>query len=204
MTKNNIKKTSKNPANKNIIKTVKKSIKIKHKPIKTSNNKKSSKTIKLAKKIIIVHGWSGDVNKGWFPWLKKILEGQGFNVVMEKMPEADKPKMELWVEQLKNISGKVDEQTYFIGHSIGCQTIIRMLEKHQSERVGGAIFLAGWFNLKEYTYKENPDSEIESRRVAAPWINTTIDFTKVQSKFYPGTITAIFSDNDPYVDLNNA
>jgi uncharacterized protein len=167
-------------------------------------NKNNNNSDKNSKKVIVVHGWSGDVSKGWFPWLKKTLEGQGFDVTMEKMPNPEKPEIDVWIERLKRISGKINEQTYFIGHSIGCQTIIRMLEKHESEKVGGAVFLAGWFDLKENTYTENPKSEKESRKIAAPWITKDIDFTKVQSKFPPGTVTAIFSDDDPYVDLNNA
>jgi uncharacterized protein len=198
------KRTDKNTHNRNkkkITKKINNKKIIQKKRINVASNEGVSKNLK---KIIVVHGWSGDINKGWFPWLKKTLESQGFKVIMEKMLNADKPKMDVWIEQLKNISGKIDEQTYFVGHSIGCQTIIRMLEKHQSEKVGGAIFLAGWFNLNERTYKEDLKSEIETRKIAAPWVNTTIDFTKVQPKFSPGTITAIFSDNDPYVDLNNA
>ena len=208
MTKKIIKKSIKNEKvikkkisiNQNQKKIVKKDTHRKniHNLLKKINSRTDSK------RVIVVHGWSGDINKGWFPWLKKTLEKQGFSVIMERMPDADQPKIDIWTEHLKNISGNIDEQTYFIGHSIGCQTIIRMLEKHQSEKVGGAVFLAGWFNLKEDTYKEDPKYEMKTRNIAAPWINTRIDFTKVQSKFSPGTVTAIFSDDDPYVDLNNA
>jgi len=163
-------------------------------------------TIKLnSKKIVIVHGWDGDITRGWFPWLKKILEDQGFEVIMEQMPnDPTQPEIKAWTETLKNLVGNIDEETYFVGHSIGCQTIIRMLEKHESQKAGGAIFLAGWFNLKDYTYKENPKLEKVTRKIAEPWILTKIDFTQVQPKFLPGKITAIFSDNDPYVDLSNA
>jgi predicted alpha/beta hydrolase family esterase len=174
----------------------------------TKTKKVTSKQQNIAvatnKKIVVVHGWDGDINKGWFPWLKNTLEGHGFKVVMEQMPNSDKPQIELWTETLKKICGNVDEQTYFVGHSIGCQTILRMLEKHESPKAGGAIFLAGWFNLKDYTYKEEPKLERIKRKIADPWVNTRIDFTKIQPKFSPGSVTAIFSDNDPYVDLNNA
>ena len=158
----------------------------------------------INKKVVIVHGWDGDISKGWFPWLKKTLEEQGFKVIMEQMPDSHQPEIKVWTEALKNISGNVDDQTYFVGHSIGCQTIIRMLENHESPKAGGAVFLAGWFNLKEQMYTENPKSEKTTRQTADPWVNTQIDFTKVQPKFSPGSVTAIFSDDDPYVDLNNA
>jgi uncharacterized protein len=172
----------------------------------SSNNniKKNKINATDRKKVIVVHGWDGDVNKGWFPWLRANLESQGFEVVMEQMPNTANPNIEEWIPTLKKLSGSVDNNTYFIGHSIGCQTIIRMLENLESEKAGGAIFLAGWFNLKEDTYKENPKKEKQTRKIARPWIDTSIDFSKVQSKFSPGKVTAIFSDDDPYVDISNA
>jgi uncharacterized protein len=168
---------------------------IDNKTITKSNN---------TKKVVVVHGWEGDINKGWFPWLKKTLESQGFKVLMEQMPDSDKPQVEVWMETLKNICGNVDEQTYFVGHSIGCQAILRMLEKHESQKAGGAVFLAGWLNLKEYTYTEEPELEKMKRKIIEPWIMTEIDFSRIQPKFLPGKVTAIFSDNDPYVDISNA
>ena len=159
---------------------------------------------KSPKRVIIVHGWNGDINKGWFPWIKKELETQGFKVIMERMPNPGRPQIDEWIGMLKSLSGNIDERTYFIGHSIGCQTIMRMLEKIESEKIGGAVFLAGWFDLTEHTYKENPKMEKEMRKIAEPWISTRFDLYKVKSKFIPGTVTAIFSEDDPYVDLKNA
>jgi predicted alpha/beta hydrolase family esterase len=176
------------------------------KPHLGKSEKKASnvKSVKDRKRVIVVHGWSGDISKGWFPWLKENLESRGFEVIMEPMPSPESPNIEEWVPKLRDISGNVDDNTYFIGHSIGCQTIIRMLEKLESEKAGGAVFVAGWLDLKDEVYKENPKLEKQTRKIAKPWIDTEIDFTKVQSKFYPGRITAIFSDDDPYVDISNA
>ncbi|MGV8172428.1 MAG: RBBP9/YdeN family alpha/beta hydrolase, partial [Candidatus Woesearchaeota archaeon] len=135
-----------------------------------------------SKKVIVVHGWDGDISRGWFPWLKENLESEGFNVVMQRMPNPEIPQIEEWITELKRVSGNIDEKTYFIGHSIGCQTILRMLEKHESEKAGGAIFLAGWFNLKEDSFKEDPISEPQSWAIAKPWIETKIDFDILQKK----------------------
>jgi hypothetical protein len=173
---------------------------------KTELKEKSKQIIRdkdSQKKVVIVHGLAGDVNKGWFPWLKNELESKGFKVIMEQMPDSETPDIEKWIPTLINLSGKINDDTYFIGHSAGCQTIIRMLERLELERVGGAIFLAGWFNLNE-NKQEDPEKEKETRNIVLPWIYTDIDFQKVQSKFSPGNITAIFSDDDPYVDISNA
>lgn len=71
---------------------------------------------------------------------------------------------------------------------LGCQTILRYLETIDTS-VGGAIFVAGWFNL------ENIES-IEEKEIAKPWIETPIDVEKIQ-KLLPKSALVI-SDNDPY------
>ena len=108
------------------------------------------------------------------------------------------PKIEKWVGCLKNEVGKVDENTYFVGHSMGCQTIIRYLETlDENEKIGGAVFVAGWFNLTDATWDEEYTKEI-----ADPWITTPIDFGKVKGR--TKNFVAIQSDDDPYVDISDA
>ena len=58
------------------------------------------------------------------------------------MPNSENPKIEKWVKYLEENIKSVDEQTYFIGHSIGCQTIMRFLEKlHKHKKLQDAFLL---------------------------------------------------------------
>jgi hypothetical protein len=153
------------------------------------------------KKLYLVHGWGGsDSSEGWFGWLKEEGKKRGFEVISFNMPNTDEPKIDEWVGFLKENVKEIDEETYFIGHSVGCQAIIRFLENlPEKTKIGGCIFVAGWFNLKEETYEEDGE---EAREIAKPWIETLIDFEKV--KTYTNNFLAIFSDNDPYVPLSDA
>jgi len=153
------------------------------------------------KRVFIIHGWEGDSQNHWFPWLKKELEKNDFEVITPNMPNTDEPKIEEWVPFLSELVGEPDENTYFVGHSIGCQAILRYLEILENKKVGGAIFVAGWFVLTEFTYLEDPEYEQSSRKIAKPWIKTLIDFKKVKNS--AKKFIAIFSDNDPYVDLSD-
>ena len=149
------------------------------------------------KKVYLIHGWSGSSEGGWFDWLKEELGEKGFEVTAFDMPNTDKPKIEEWVGYLReNInSDEIDEHTYFIGHSIGCQTIIRFLEKlHKHKKIAGCVFVAGWFNLINL--------EQEELEIAHPWINSEIDFERILD--HCNNFLAIFSDNDPYVSLNES
>jgi len=147
------------------------------------------------KRVFIVHGWGGSPESDWLPWLAKNLQERGFSVEAAEMPDTDNPKIKAWVSHLEKIVGRCDENTYFVGHSIGCQAIMRYLEKiPKGEKSGGAVFVAGWFALS------NIDGE-EDRLISSPWLNTPIDFEKVKN--HAKKIICIFSDNDPYVPAEN-
>jgi predicted alpha/beta hydrolase family esterase len=140
------------------------------------------------KRCILVHRWSGGANDDWRPWLKRELEALGVEVHNPEMPDAEEPVIEKWVGKLRELVPAPDAETYFVGHSIGNQAILRYLETAAAP-VGGAVFVAGWFDL------ENLKDE-ETREVARPWIETPIDFERVK-RILPRS-TLIISDNDPY------
>lgn len=151
----------------------------------------------MQKRVFIVHGWDDYPEEGWFPWLKKELEERDFNVFVPQLPKSDEPRINNWVPKLKEVVGTPDEQTYFVGHSMGCQTIARYIEKlPEGVKIGGAIFVAGFF--KRLTNLEDDDVV---RSVADEWLKTPIKLKIVKSHI-PKSV-AIFSDNDPYVPMDN-
>lgn len=141
------------------------------------------------KTAIIVHGWEGASTKDWMPWTKDALEKIGVKVVMPDMPHTEKPEIGEWVKYLTSVVGTPDKNIYFIGHSIGCQTILRYLETLTTP-VGGAIFVAGWFTLANL---EGPEADA----IAKPWIQTPMDFKKIKANL-PRSIVMI-GDNDVWV-----
>lgn len=148
----------------------------------------------MPKCAIIVHGWGGNPQEGWLPWLKEQLEQRGFSLEVPTMPETDTPKKELWVPHLAAVVGKPDEDTYLIGHSMGCQTILRYLESLPNGlQVGGVLLIAGFIELTGLTPEEKP--------VWQAWLETPLDLAKVKTR--SRAFTAIFSDNDGVVPLEN-
>lgn len=151
----------------------------------------------MKNRVFIVHGWDGHPAQGWFPWLKKELEEKGFEVHVPQLPEPGSPRIYNWVPKLAETVGTSDEQTYFVGHSMGCQAIARYLESlPEGVQVGGAVFVAGFF--KRLTGLEDDDDVRETDR---HWFGAPLNFEKVRSHL-PKSI-AIFSDNDPFVPLDN-
>lgn len=151
----------------------------------------------MQKRVFIVHGWGGNPGECWFPWLRHALQQQGFDVIVPQLPDTENPKIENWVPALSKVVGVADESTYFVGHSMGCQTIARFIETlPEGIRVGGAVFVAGFF--KRLTGLE---SEEGAQKMADAWLNAPIDLQKV--KLHLPSSIAIFSDNDPYVPMDN-
>lgn len=141
-------------------------------------------------KAIIVHRWDGNPQTDWYQWLKRELEKHRFHVEVPKMPNTAEPKIDGWVSQLRESIGITNEEIILIGHSIGCQTIMRYLASTSTDAmIRGAVFVAGWFSL------ENLESE-EIEEIARPWLTKPIDFEKINKK--TNRITVFLSANDPY------
>ena len=145
-------------------------------------------------KIYIVHCWDGTKDDGWYPWLDKELSDANNTVYRFNMPNTDSPNIEEWVPFLNKKVDNLDEKTYFIGHSIGCQTIMRYLQIKDVCKIGGILFVAPWLDLLDYAI-----SDAESYNIAKPWLTEKIDFEKI--KKFTNNIYCIFSDDDYFVSL---
>ncbi len=142
------------------------------------------------KRAIIVHCWSGRREYCWYPYAKRELEARGFDVLVPAMPETDAPKLSLWLPELRRVVGAPDNDTFLIGHSIGCATIMRYLESlSEGETIGGAVLVAGFTDNLGFEELRN-------------FFETPLDFEEMK-KHCPKFVT-IHSDNDPYVPLHHS
>lgn len=145
------------------------------------------------KRIFIIHGWDGSPHSCWLPWLKNELEKKGFDVIIPAMPHPENPTIKDWVSHLSNKVGKPDKNTYFVGHSIGCQTILRYIDQIEKP-IGGIVCVAPWFTLPHLRTDEE-------KKIAQPWLETSLDYKNIKRR--ANKIIAIFSDDDPVVDLGD-
>ena len=142
-------------------------------------------------RFIVVHGWAASPKLFWFPWLKKELKKLGNEVFDPQMPNPVTPRIEEWVPHLAKVVGEPDKNTVFIGHSVGCQTILRYLETLPVKtKVGPAILVAPFLEL-----------EGVEKDIARPWLEMPMDIEKI--KTHLSKVVAIFSDDDPVVPIHN-
>ena len=152
------------------------------------------------KKYYIIHGWDGSPEEPLHRWLKRELEQRGHKVVVPEMPETETPHIESWVQKAEQII-EPNEDAVLIGHSIGCQTILRYISSlEEGKEVGDVILLAPWTNLKMDVIEEEGE---ESVSIAREWIDSPIDFEKAK-KHVRGDVVAIFSNDDPVVPLSES
>jgi uncharacterized protein len=144
--------------------------------------------MQIQKRVFIIHGWCGYPEEGWFPWLKAELEKKNFSTLIPQMPSTRNPVFSEWLDTIKKLVGEPDSQTFFVGHSLGCVTIVRYLEQLPADvRIGGCVFVAGFSNNVFVP-------EIEE------FYTLPIDFDKVKS--HANKFITILSDNDDAVSLD--
>lgn len=113
------------------------------------------------------------------------------------MPDAANPRIRNWVPAIAGVAVNPDADTYFVGHSMGVQAIARYLESlPENTKVGGAVFVAGFFKRLTGLGEEPGYEEAEK-----DWLQTPINLTKIKNHMMNSV--AIFSDNDPYVPSDN-
>jgi predicted alpha/beta hydrolase family esterase len=135
-------------------------------------------------RVIIVHGFKGKPDTNWKPWLKNELEKVGISAEIPEMPNTDNPNADEWVRKLSDTIGQPDQQTYLVGHSLGCITILRYLEElDKGQKIGGCVFVAG-FTGRFHGYAGGHDS----------FFDHDLDWKAIKDHCYQ--LVAIHSEND--------
>jgi predicted alpha/beta hydrolase family esterase len=97
-------------------------------------------------RVFIVHGYTAAPDRHWFPWLKTRMEtAHAATVHIPAMPDPDTPCPKAWHRHLQTLIGTADDQTYIIGHSLGCATVLRYAAGLEADtKLGGIILVAGF------------------------------------------------------------
>jgi methionine--tRNA ligase beta chain len=106
--------------------------------------------------VILIHGYEGNSENHWFPYIKENLEKHGVEVLAPEMPT--EYTVEAWLEKIKEISEKVGEHTILIGHSLGCPAILHLIT-NLSKPVFGTVFVAPFG--KAYSVEQADQKEEE-------------------------------------------
>lgn len=110
-------------------------------------------------KVYIIHGYTASIHANWFPWLKEQLVARGAFVEVIELPHPNQPIATAWLKQVHERIGTPDQQTYIVGHSLGCITALLYMQQQlelASVSLGGALLVSG-FDEWLYTLPELVD-----------------------------------------------
>lgn len=140
--------------------------------------------------VFIFHGTGGSPEGNWFPWLREELEKKGLHVIVPKFPTPVGQSLEAWFKVLNQYKQYINEETIFIGHSLGGMFLLKVLEQLKHP-VCAAFFVSAPVGIKPIKYY---DSDYAFTQFTFDWLTIT-----KKAK----TFTAYHSDNDPYIYLGN-
>jgi len=140
-------------------------------------------------RFFIIHGAYGHPDDNWFPWLKQKLEELGHEVHIPKFPTPENQTLENWMKVFQPYMDKIDEETVFIGHSLGPAFILNILEK-VDVKVKACFFVAGFTGFIENEQFDSINKSFVDREFEWDRIHENCE------QFY-----VINSDNDPYVPI---
>lgn len=94
-------------------------------------------------RIVVAHGYLADPSRHWFPWLVGHYGPQVVSVL--ELPDPEDPELAPWVHTAAAGIGAVDDETILVGHSLGCVTLLHVLNRlEQPWRLGGLVLVSGF------------------------------------------------------------
>ena len=136
--------------------------------------------------ILLIGRWGTRPARDWYPWFRSAADAIGA-IHIPEMPDPDNPTPAAWIEAVRQHMAEIPAATgvLLIGHSVGCQAIVRALAAQKPTRpLLGAIFVAGWWSVGQ------PWPALE------PWCASDYDFGSVR-EILPRSILLV-STNDPF------
>ena len=94
------------------------------------------------KQIIVLHGTGGTPKHFWFPYLKKSLPQNKYQVRIPQLPNTNRPDIKEWLPFVLE-KFNFNNNTILVGHSAGCPLILSILE-NIDVKISKAILVAGF------------------------------------------------------------
>lgn len=96
------------------------------------------------RQIFVLHGYSASIDDHWFLDLKHQIEDEHTTVTLIPFPDSEHPDVDAWQKVLDQQIPSVDENIYFVAHSLGVITLLHFLQRHDYQNIGGMILVSGF------------------------------------------------------------
>lgn len=139
--------------------------------------------------VFLFHGAYGSPSENWFPWLKEELENIGCEVIVPTFPTPKEQTLDNWLKVFKKFEQHVNENTVFIGHSLGVAFILSLLERPKA-RIRASFLVSGFV-----TRVIDPKDQVNT--INKTFYDKKFNWEKIKENCKDFHV--INSDNDPYV-----
>ena len=135
--------------------------------------------------IIVIGRWGTRPGRDWYPWFTRVAARFG-KVTVPDMPHPDEPRVDLWPKEINRVLAELPPASscLLVGHSVGCQAILRALAIKKPPSLLGAVFVAGWWSVNGAW----PSLE--------PWC--ALDFDVEKARYLLPRSHVLLSSNDPF------
>lgn len=141
-------------------------------------------------KVFLIHGFDGEPNGGWRPYLMEELAKLDIYACALSMPTPAEPILEEWLDEIKRvIERNPDDNIYLVGHSLGGTAILRYIEKFPSTNIRGAVLVSS-------PCHKNSNDYIKT------FLSADFDWEKIKTNL--DKVTVIHGDNDEQVPVSDA
>ncbi len=110
---------------------------------------------------ILIHSTGGSPGEVFYPWLRKELERRGYKVYAPFFPTPIGQTLERWMKEFEPYWQQVNEETIFIGRSIGAPFVLRLLEKSPAKVKAAALVCGFCSDLGLDEFRQLTDSFIK-------------------------------------------
>lgn len=145
------------------------------------------------KRAVILRGTDGNPESNWFPWLKKKLEAQSYEVWVPLLPENHTPNRKVYNDFLFG-SGWDFADNIMVGHSSGAVSVLNLLMDERCPQIKLGVMVSAWAGGSPN------DMDYEQFKNLFPPIG--FDFATIKQK--ADKLAFLHSADDPYCPLEQA
>ena len=142
----------------------------------------------MKEKVYVIHGYGADSESNFFPWLKQKLNSDNIECNVLDLPNTNYPKLNEWIEYINKNVSELNENIYFVGHSLGCISVLKFLSQfNKNSKIGGLILVSGF------------DEKLPLFPTLNSFVSDKIDYSKIINMTQK--ITVIASQDDDLVPI---
>lgn len=145
------------------------------------------------KRAVILHGTDASPDMAWFPWLKKKLEDQGYDVWVPDLPGNHTPNRQVYNDYLFN-QGWDFTDNVVVGHSSGAVSVLNLLMDERCPHIKMGVMVGAW--------AEGVPPGMELAQFKDLFPPNGFNFETIKQK--ADKLAFLHSDDDPYCPVEQA